>query len=457
MSYVFVKQQDKKDCGVACLAMILKHYGSDTLINELRDISGVTSNGVSALGMKQTLEKFHFKCRAIKGDISIFENEELLFPSIAHLINKDGSFHYIVIHEKKRNNLIIADPVIGIKEVSIEDFNSVWTGLLLLMEPNEEFVPHKVNKMNILCFMPLFLNNNFIFLSTSIISIGIFVTCVKIFFVAKGILQGVVLDDLRKNIPSQVISSIIFITLYFILKFINENLQVSFRQSLSQDIIKCLFSKLKELPDSFFSHRETENIFSKIPNIREVVLGLSAYINIIFNTIPMILFLLFMMSKHSFYLLLLSIVYVTIYVYFKKTYEMHLAKVNRKEIQKGIAFNKAAFETLNIIKEQKDRRYLQTDKLELCLEKFQKAGKKTQTLIILNKYLQILLVASNLLNIYFISVYIIDNGVLQLSQYIYYAVLSSYFLLYIDKLSMSLNKISKGNLASIDLFEILYL
>ncbi|MDW3030835.1 cysteine peptidase family C39 domain-containing protein, partial [Enterococcus faecium] len=39
-SFPFVQQQDEKDCGVACLSMILKYFKTDIPIHKLRDLSG---------------------------------------------------------------------------------------------------------------------------------------------------------------------------------------------------------------------------------------------------------------------------------------------------------------------------------------------------------------------------------------------------------------------------------
>ena len=35
-----IYQQDEKDCGVACIAMILRHYKAEIPIHKLRDFSG---------------------------------------------------------------------------------------------------------------------------------------------------------------------------------------------------------------------------------------------------------------------------------------------------------------------------------------------------------------------------------------------------------------------------------
>lgn len=50
VNITLIKQQDEKDCGVACLAMILKHYKTEIPIHKLREFSGTDLEGTSAFG-----------------------------------------------------------------------------------------------------------------------------------------------------------------------------------------------------------------------------------------------------------------------------------------------------------------------------------------------------------------------------------------------------------------------
>ncbi|MGM0268114.1 cysteine peptidase family C39 domain-containing protein, partial [Enterococcus sp. AZ128] len=50
-SFSFVQQQDEKDCGVACLAMILKYFKTEIPIHKLREFSGTDLEGTSAFGL----------------------------------------------------------------------------------------------------------------------------------------------------------------------------------------------------------------------------------------------------------------------------------------------------------------------------------------------------------------------------------------------------------------------
>lgn len=58
--FPYIQQQDEKDCGVACLAMILNYYKTEIPIHKLRELSGTDLEGTSAFGLKKNIGKFRF-------------------------------------------------------------------------------------------------------------------------------------------------------------------------------------------------------------------------------------------------------------------------------------------------------------------------------------------------------------------------------------------------------------
>lgn len=77
-----IYQQDEKDCGVACIAMILKHYKTEIPIHKLRELSGTDLTGTSAFGLKKTFEKLGFHSPAIQADNDVWKEKDLPLPLI---------------------------------------------------------------------------------------------------------------------------------------------------------------------------------------------------------------------------------------------------------------------------------------------------------------------------------------------------------------------------------------
>ncbi|MGR5952519.1 cysteine peptidase family C39 domain-containing protein [Bacillus paranthracis] len=49
--FTFIKQQDLKDCGPACLAMISSYYGFTMSISKIRNIAGTDLSGTNIRGI----------------------------------------------------------------------------------------------------------------------------------------------------------------------------------------------------------------------------------------------------------------------------------------------------------------------------------------------------------------------------------------------------------------------
>ena len=69
----YIPQVDEFDCGVASLAMILKHYGSSVSLAYLRKIAKTTMEGTTALGIVKTAQELGLETQAVNAEMSLFE------------------------------------------------------------------------------------------------------------------------------------------------------------------------------------------------------------------------------------------------------------------------------------------------------------------------------------------------------------------------------------------------
>lgn len=107
---VYVPQVDEMDCGVACLAMILKQYHSRVSLAHLRHEARTNFEGTTALGLVKTAQKFNFKTEAVKADMSLFNEDSIQYPFIVHVLKQGELLHYYVVLKNTKNYLVIADP-----------------------------------------------------------------------------------------------------------------------------------------------------------------------------------------------------------------------------------------------------------------------------------------------------------------------------------------------------------
>ena len=102
-----VKQRDELDCGVCCLASVIKHYKGNVPLEVIRLDAKTNNSGTSALNLILAAQKYGL-------DGSGLELESLKsikkLPAIAHLKLKNGLNHYVVIYKITKDKVVVMDP-----------------------------------------------------------------------------------------------------------------------------------------------------------------------------------------------------------------------------------------------------------------------------------------------------------------------------------------------------------
>nr|WP_320117334.1 peptidase domain-containing ABC transporter [uncultured Marinifilum sp.] len=143
-----IKQHDITDCGAACLASISAHYKLKLPISRIRQMAGTDKKGTNALGLIKAAEKLGFTAKGVRGGLDSLPKIPL--PAIAHVIVKKVLQHYVVIYKVTDKYIEVMDPGDGqIHKKSIAEFEKEWTGVLILMVPNESFVKKDEKVSNI--------------------------------------------------------------------------------------------------------------------------------------------------------------------------------------------------------------------------------------------------------------------------------------------------------------------
>lgn len=120
--YPFFAQQSGSDCGAACLVMVSRYWGKNFSVNRLRDIANVDRNGSSLRGLSAAAESIGFTTRPVKASLDQLAKQKL--PAIVHWEGK----HYIVVYEITPKSVIVADPAVGQRTLSHQQFKANWTG-----------------------------------------------------------------------------------------------------------------------------------------------------------------------------------------------------------------------------------------------------------------------------------------------------------------------------------------
>lgn len=131
-----IMQMEALECGAASLAMILAYYGKWIPLEQVRADCGVSRDGSNAKNLLLAARSYGLTAKGFR-----FEPDALrrsgIFPCIIHW----NFNHFVVLNGFKGNKACLNDPARGNYTVSMETFDKSFTGVCLLFEPGEEFIP----------------------------------------------------------------------------------------------------------------------------------------------------------------------------------------------------------------------------------------------------------------------------------------------------------------------------
>jgi len=135
-----VLQRGFSDCGPACLASVAAYYGLFVSLAEIQKNTVVNRNGTTINELILSAKKLGFIAKGVKGNI---ESIKLIpKPFIAHLKLRNSIFHFVSIIDLNDSELLMMDPAIGkTKPIKYSEFLADWTGVVVLLEPGNDFVP----------------------------------------------------------------------------------------------------------------------------------------------------------------------------------------------------------------------------------------------------------------------------------------------------------------------------
>lgn len=347
--YAYVAQMDMRDCGVAALASIAKHYGSDFSLAHLRELAKTTKEGTTALGITEAAKKMGFETKAIKANMELFDMTDIPYPFIVH-VNKERKLqHFYVVYKAKKDYLIIGDPDPSVKvtKMSKERFKQEWTGVAIFLAPAPSYKPHKDKKNGLLSFLPLIIKQKT--LITYIVLASLLVTLVNI--VGSYYLQGI----LDVYIPNNMKSTLGIISLGLVITYILQQL-MAFSQSyllrvLSQrltiDAILSYIRHIFTLPMSFFATRRTGEITSRFTDANSIIDALASTILSLFLDVSIVFIVGSVLVLQNIQLFLLTLVALPIYTVIIFAFLKPFEKMNHDVMQSNAMVSSAIIEDIN--------------------------------------------------------------------------------------------------------------
>lgn len=254
----FVQQTSSWDCGSACLAMILKYFGGDVSLREVREQMAPGRGGNNAAILMKAGRRFGLRARAVR------------IPDVADLVQLDpGAIlhwrftHFVVLEALTPGGALIVDPALGRIEVTRRELRKAFTGVALVFQPSSEFSSSKRKRFGFR-YLPYVLARKVEIFKLVVTSVGL-----QLLSLAVPILIGVLVDVVVPGGHTDLLwalsgSMAVVVVAYFTTSlargYVLLRLRALFDTSLTLDFV----GHLVDLPFSFFQARSSGDLIARL-------------------------------------------------------------------------------------------------------------------------------------------------------------------------------------------------
>ncbi|TYQ17854.1 UNVERIFIED_CONTAM: ATP-binding cassette subfamily B protein [Acetivibrio alkalicellulosi] len=457
MRYIFVKQHDATDCAAACLAMVCLHYKKETTISKLRDMMGTDLKGTNLIGLGSCAKELGFTSQAIRVDKDGFLSKYTL-PCIVNIITKEGLSHFVVIFKITKKHVIIGDPAKDLLRLEIDEFYKDFTGVMLILKPNQEFVGGKIKGEKVFTrFLKLLLPQKKLFIYSIIASV-----ILTVLGIVSSLFNKVIMDEI---LPYRLENMLIAVLVIFlavavtqvVIGFVRQWIMIYLSQKIDIPLLLGYFEHIYKLPMKFFASRKTGDIitrFSDAFTIKDIFTNIALTLIMDVSMAVITGVILYRMNVTLFVVILvLTIISIGLVFIFKQPYK----KINEEQMQQNSRLNSQMIEGLRAVEtikgnaneenelESIEREYIRSLRITL------KAGMLSNVQGAISNLIQ---TVGNILLMYFGVMQVINNEI-TLGSMMAFMTLSGYFMDPIGRLVQLQLQIQEANISMKRITEIL--
>lgn len=266
----FLQQRDQSDCGVACLASVVRFRGGEEKLQRLREMSGTSKQGTTLLGLYQAAKKIGLQAEAFEADLKNLK--EQADPCILHIIKGGQLQHYVTCYGFDNGRFLISDPAVGVTFYTPEELEKVWQSkALLLIKSTKEFVTSEEKKQDRWQWIKQLAEEDLNILGLAL-ALGIFVSILSLataIFSQKLIDEILPAEDTLKLFVGLGLLGVLLLAKSG-LSYIRQLFLIRQSRDFNNRIINAFYSSLLRLPVPFFFNRKTGDLIARMNDTRRL-------------------------------------------------------------------------------------------------------------------------------------------------------------------------------------------
>lgn len=346
---ILIKQHDLKDCGAACLASVSAHYGLKMPIAKIRQLSHTDTRGTNVLGLVQGLESMGFNAKGVKGGADVLPDIPL--PAIAHIVSKEQYHHYVVIYKVAKGKISVMDPAFGkIEEYTIEEFSKIWTGVLVLLEPNQYFEQKNEKTSLYKRFWNLVQPHKSILIQALLGALVYTILGLSTSIYIEKITDYVLIDGNRRLLNLLSVGMIVILLFQIFIGAMKSILVLQTGQKMDKHLILGYYKHLLKLPQRFFDTMKVGEIISRVNDAVKIRTFINDAAIQIFVNIFIVIFSFVLMFTYYWKLALITALVIPLYFFVYWITNKLNKKVERKLMEENAELESHLVESLNSVR-----------------------------------------------------------------------------------------------------------
>ncbi len=348
MAKTTLKQHDITDCGATCLASISVHYKLEIPIARIRQYAGTDKKGTNVLGLIEAAQKLGFEAKGVRGDLeSLFKIPK---PAIAHIIVKERLQHYVVIYKVDKKYITIMDPGTGkVHKKTHEEFQKEWTGVLVLLLPDESFKKGNEKVSILKRFWFLLKPHKFVLFQALVGAIIYTLLGLSTSIYIQKITDHVLVGGNTKllNLLSVIMLGLLFIQV--LIGIFKDIFLIKTGQQIDARLILGYYKHLLKLPQQFFDTMRVGEIISRINDavkIRVFINSTSLSLTVNFF---IVIFSFALMFSYYWKLALIMLAIIPVYILIYWITNRLNKKTERKIMERSADLESQLVESLNAV------------------------------------------------------------------------------------------------------------
>lgn len=345
---IYIPQLDETDCGDAALAMVFKYFGTEVSVAKLRNMTKTNKMGTTALGLVKTAQRFNFKTQAVQADMSLFDEDDVPTPFIAHVIKKHNLEHYYVIlnYTKKYVKVADPDPAIGITKIPIKLFEKEWTGVAIFITPNSSYKPIKEKEDSLISSIPKVLKYKRLLLSISIaVLLTTLISIIGSYFL-QAIIDIYIPNNMQNTLGIISLGLLVFYIFQSIFSYVEDILLATLGQHLSVDINLSYIKHVFQLPINFFATRNTGEILSRFSDASKIIDALASSTLSILLDVGTVIIMGVILRIQSGTLFLITLVSIPLYIIVIAAFTSSFEALNKKTMESNSIVSSSIIENI---------------------------------------------------------------------------------------------------------------